>query len=36
MEADPEVVRVAARVAADAWWDFLTEREALATAGASC
>jgi pyrroloquinoline quinone (PQQ) biosynthesis protein C len=33
--ADPEQVRAAAKVAADAWWDFLSEREALASAGAS-
>jgi len=30
--ASPEVVRQAARVAADAWWDFLTERDAMAPA----
>jgi pyrroloquinoline quinone (PQQ) biosynthesis protein C len=34
LEADPAVVQAAARVAADAWWDFLTERDALAPAGA--
>ena len=34
--ADPAVVRAAARVAADAWWDFLSEREDLAPAGATC
>lgn len=34
MEADPEVVQSAARMAADAWWDFLTERDVLAPAGA--
>jgi pyrroloquinoline quinone (PQQ) biosynthesis protein C len=33
--ADTAVVRSAAKVAADAWWDFLSEREALAQAGAS-
>jgi pyrroloquinoline-quinone synthase len=32
--ADPDVVRSTAKVAADAWWDFLTEREELAPAGA--
>ena len=36
LEADPSVVRAAAQVAADAWWDFLSEREALAPAGATC
>jgi pyrroloquinoline-quinone synthase len=36
LEADPIVVRAAARVAADAWWDFLSEREALASAGTTC
>jgi pyrroloquinoline-quinone synthase len=36
LEADPSVVRAAAQVAADAWWDFLSEREALAPAGANC
>jgi pyrroloquinoline quinone (PQQ) biosynthesis protein C len=30
LDADPVVVRTAARIAADAWWDFLSEREALA------
>jgi pyrroloquinoline-quinone synthase len=34
--ADPDVVRAAAKTAADAWWEFLSEREALAPAGASC
>jgi pyrroloquinoline quinone (PQQ) biosynthesis protein C len=34
LEADPAGVRAAARVAADAWWDFLSEREELAPAGA--
>jgi pyrroloquinoline-quinone synthase len=32
LSADPEVVGAAARVAADAWWSFLDEREALAPA----
>jgi pyrroloquinoline-quinone synthase len=36
LEADPAAVHRAARVAADAWWGFLTEREELAPAGASC
>ncbi len=36
LEADPAVVRAAAQVAADAWWDFLSEREALAPTGAPC
>ncbi len=36
LEADPVVVRAAARVAADAWWDFLNERETLAPAGTAC
>jgi pyrroloquinoline quinone (PQQ) biosynthesis protein C len=36
LEADPAVVRAAATVAADAWWDFLSEREALAPAGTAC
>jgi pyrroloquinoline-quinone synthase len=30
LDADPAVVRTAARAAADAWWSFLDEREALA------
>jgi pyrroloquinoline-quinone synthase len=34
LEADPAVVRDAARIAAEAWWDFLTEREELAPAAA--
>jgi pyrroloquinoline quinone (PQQ) biosynthesis protein C len=34
--ADPAVVRQAARVAADGWWAFLSEREELAPAGACC
>jgi pyrroloquinoline-quinone synthase len=33
--ADPDVVRAAAKVAADAWWDFLSERDALAPVGGS-
>src|ERR1700722_6696295 len=36
LDADPVAVRAAARIAADAWWDFLSEREALAPAGAAC
>jgi pyrroloquinoline quinone (PQQ) biosynthesis protein C len=36
LEADPAVVRVAAQVAADSWWDFLSEREQLAPAGSAC
>jgi len=36
LETDPAVVRAAAQVAADAWWDFLSEREDLAPAGARC
>ncbi len=35
MGADPEAVRVAAKVAADGWWDFLSERDELAVAGAA-
>jgi pyrroloquinoline-quinone synthase len=34
--ADPAVVRAAAKVAADGWWEFLSEREALAPSGAAC
>jgi pyrroloquinoline-quinone synthase len=34
--ADPAVVEAAARSAADAWWEFLTERDVLAPAGATC
>jgi pyrroloquinoline quinone (PQQ) biosynthesis protein C len=34
--ADPGEVREAAQVAADAWWAFLSERDELAPAGASC
>ena len=36
LDADPAVVRAAARIAADAWWDFLSEREALAPEVAAC
>jgi pyrroloquinoline-quinone synthase len=36
LDADPAAVRTAARIAADAWWDFLDEREALAPEAASC
>jgi pyrroloquinoline quinone (PQQ) biosynthesis protein C len=36
LEADPAVVRAAAQLAADAWWAFLSEREALAPADATC
>jgi pyrroloquinoline quinone (PQQ) biosynthesis protein C len=35
LDADADVVRAAAKIAADAWWDFLSEREALAAADAS-
>ncbi len=34
--ADPAAIRIAAEIAANAWWDFLSEREALAPAGAAC
>ena len=34
--ADPDVVQAAATVSADSWWLFLSEREELAPAGASC
>jgi pyrroloquinoline quinone (PQQ) biosynthesis protein C len=34
--ADSELVRSAAKVAADGWWNFLSERDELASAGASC
>jgi pyrroloquinoline-quinone synthase len=34
--ADPAVVSVAARTAAQGWWNFLTERDELAPAGVSC
>jgi pyrroloquinoline quinone (PQQ) biosynthesis protein C len=36
MEADPDVVQVAALVSADSWWLFLSEREELAPAAAPC
>jgi len=36
LEADPATVRRAAADAADAWWAFLDEREAMAPAGAGC
>ena len=36
LDADPAVVRVAAKRAADAWWTFLDECEAAAPVGASC
>ena len=32
LDAQPDTVRAAARIAADAWWEFLSEREALAPA----
>jgi pyrroloquinoline quinone (PQQ) biosynthesis protein C len=35
LEADPSHVHAAARVAADAWWAFLSEREDLAPVGSS-
>ena len=35
LDTDPVAVRTSARTAADAWWDFLSEREALAPAGAA-
>ncbi|HTU37900.1 MAG TPA: iron-containing redox enzyme family protein [Acidimicrobiales bacterium] len=34
--ADPDVVQAAAIVSADSWWLFLSEREELAPAGATC
>jgi pyrroloquinoline-quinone synthase len=34
LDANPDVVHAAAKIAADAWWDFLSEREALAPATA--
>jgi pyrroloquinoline-quinone synthase len=34
--ADPVAVQRSARVAADGWWEFLSEREAMAPAGAGC
>jgi pyrroloquinoline-quinone synthase len=36
LDADPDLVLASARQAAEAWWDFLSEREALAPAGAPC
>jgi pyrroloquinoline quinone (PQQ) biosynthesis protein C len=36
LEADLDVVQAAATVSADSWWLFLSEREELAPAGASC
>jgi len=36
IDADPSVVSAAAKVAADAWWAFLSEREEMAPAGAAC
>jgi pyrroloquinoline quinone (PQQ) biosynthesis protein C len=36
LNADPDTVTAAARLAADAWWSFLDEREELAPAGANC
>ncbi|HVB90999.1 MAG TPA: iron-containing redox enzyme family protein [Acidimicrobiales bacterium] len=36
LAADPAVVHAAARVAADAWWWFLDEREESAPVGACC
>jgi pyrroloquinoline quinone (PQQ) biosynthesis protein C len=36
LDADPDVVRDAARVAAEGWWNFLSERDELAPAGATC
>jgi pyrroloquinoline-quinone synthase len=36
LDADPTRVQAAAQVAADAWWEFLSEREELAPAGSSC
>ncbi len=36
LEPDPSDVRAAAKVAADAWWDFLSEREELAEASFTC
>jgi pyrroloquinoline quinone (PQQ) biosynthesis protein C len=35
LDADPAAVRAAARIAADGWWEFLDEREALAPEVAS-
>jgi pyrroloquinoline quinone (PQQ) biosynthesis protein C len=36
LDADPAAVRAAARSAANAWWEFLDEREALAPEAAPC
>ena len=36
LDADLDVVQAAATVSADSWWLFLSEREELAPAGASC
>jgi len=36
LEADPALIGTAARAAANAWWDFLCEREELAPAGIAC
>jgi pyrroloquinoline-quinone synthase len=36
LEADPALVRTVAQIAADAWWEFLNEREELAPVGSSC
>jgi pyrroloquinoline-quinone synthase len=36
LDADPAAVCAAARIAADAWWAFLDEREALAPEVAAC
>jgi pyrroloquinoline-quinone synthase len=36
LAADPDVVQAAALVSADSWWLFLSEREEMAPAGASC
>jgi pyrroloquinoline-quinone synthase len=36
LDADPVVVEAAAQVAADGWWDFLSEREELAATATTC
>ena len=36
LEADPAVVRAAARVAADAWWDVPERARGAGTRGAAC
>jgi pyrroloquinoline quinone (PQQ) biosynthesis protein C len=36
LAADPAIVSSAASAAATGWWDFLSERDQLAPAGASC